>query len=405
MNPKSLDAIILRYVGFGVLFVGMAVMLYLVRGVLPVFVVGGIIAYAVEPLLQRLELNGRSRPRAVAFMFGIYILLLLVLFSLLATAVQQGQSLIQPQTATKQFERVTQLVQTNQDKLKKLPLLPAVRDAVNNVIDSSIASATQSLQKSAPDLARNVTTATIGFLISVFLITLISFGLMLEAPQIKGRLLMMVPPIYRRDVTRLSASINELLGRYVRGQLIVCFTFGTLCTIAFEVLSRVYGMQYPLVLGALAAFIYILPYFGMAAVTISAGLIAYLTANPNQNVLCAAIAVGCCIGFNLFVDYGVAPRVLGRGVGLHPLMVIFALLCGFELSGPLGTIAAVPIFASLRVIFIYLFPQLTAPLPAASPEATSQGKSNSATSEMGERVARAEASVVDQPLLASSEKT
>jgi predicted PurR-regulated permease PerM len=73
--------------------------------------------------------------------------------------------------------------------------------------------------------------------------------------------------------------------------------------------------------------------------------------------------VSCCIVFNLIVDYGIAPRVLGKGVGLHPLMVIFAFLCGFQLGGPLGTVVAVPVFASLRVIAIYLFPQLAAPLP------------------------------------------
>ena len=395
MNPKSLDAIVLRYVGFGILFVGLAVMLYLVRGVLPVFIVGGIIAYALEPLLKRLEVRGRSRPKAVAFVFGIYILLLLVLFSLLAAAVQQAQPLLQSGTLTKQFGSVTQLIQTNQEKLKQLPLLPAVRDSIDGAITSGISNATESLRKNAPDLARNVTTATVGFLISVFLITLISFGLMLEGQQIKGRLLMLIPPVYRRDVTRLSVSINELLGRYVRGQLIVCGTFGGLCTVAIEVLSRVYGMQYPLVIGAMAALIYILPYFGMAIVTVSAGLVGYLTANQGQNISCAVAAVGCCIAFNLFVDYGVAPRVLGRGVGLHPLMVIFALLCGFELGGPVGTIAAVPIFASLRVIFIYLFPQLTAPLPDEIPRITGSGRPSSGTTE---RVARAEANAPQEPL-------
>lgn len=405
MNPKSLDAIVLRYVGFGILFIGLAVMLFLVRGVLPVFVVGGIIAYAFEPLLQRLEKRGRSRPKAVAFVFGLYILLLLLLFSLLASAVQQGQSLIQPESAAQQFERVTKLVQTNQEKLQKLPLLPAVRDAINNAINNSTQTLTEYVPVWARDTSIKLVTGTGVFLISVFLVTLISFGLMLEAQRIKGRCLMLIPPQYRRDITQLSTSINELLGRYVRGQLIVCGTFGALCTVTFEVLSRTYGMQYPLVLGALAACIYILPYIGMAAVTISAGLTAYLTANPNQNMQCAAIAVGCCIGFNLLVDYGVAPRVLGRGVGLHPLMVIFALLCGFELGGPLGTVVAVPIFASLRVIFIYLFPQLAAPLPDESPEATITDKMHGETSEMGERVANAEASAAEGVLIARTEKT
>ena len=397
MNPKSLDAIVLRYVGFGALFVSMAVLLYMVRGVLPVFIVGGLIAYALEPLLLRLENRGRSRPKAVGFVFGVYLLLLLVLFSLLAAAVQQGQSLVQ--TVPAQFERVTGMVQTSQEKLQKLPIPPAVRESINNTINSS----TKTLSARVPEIAQEVgvrlVAGTGGFLISVFLITLVSFGLMLESQRLKGRMLMLIPPAYRRDMTRLSGSINELLGRYVRGQLVVCATFGALCTVAFEVLSRVYGMQYPLVLGAMAATIYVLPYFGLALITISATLTAYLTATPGQGLPCAAVTLGCCIAFNLFVDYGLAPRVLGRGVGLHPLMVIFAILCGYELGGPLGSIVGVPIFASLRVIFVYLFPQLAAPLPKESPEKTSRGKPTSATTEMVQRVAHAESSAPEGPVL------
>ncbi len=391
MNPKSLDAVVLRYTGFALLFVSLAVMLYLVRGVLPVFIVGGVIAYALEPLLQKLEKRGRSRGKAVGFVFGIYVLLLLVAFSLLATAVQQGQSLVE--RGPELFKSASKLVTTTQTRLQKLPLLPSVRDAVNNAITSATASVSKSAPTYVRDVGLNVVQGTGLFVFSVFLITLISFGLMLEAPRLKGRLMMLIPPPNRRDMTRLSASINELLGRYVRGQMVVCATFGALCTVAFEVLNHVYGMQYPLVLGAMAAILYILPYFGLALVMAVATLTAYLTATPGHGLICAALTFGLCIAFNLTVDYGVAPRVLGRGVGLHPLVVIFAILCGFELGGPIGSILGVPVVASLRVIFIYLFPQLVAPLPEDSPEATSQGTRHSPTTEMVRRVAKAESSV------------
>jgi predicted PurR-regulated permease PerM len=49
---------------------------------------------------------------------------------------------------------------------------------------------------------------------------------MMEMNLLRGRLLMLVPPLYRRDVTEIGQEINEVLGRYVRGQLIVCSTFG-----------------------------------------------------------------------------------------------------------------------------------------------------------------------------------
>jgi predicted PurR-regulated permease PerM len=185
---------------------------------------------------------------------------------------------------------------------------------------------------------------------------------MVEMERLRQRLFVLVPPQYRRDVVHICGDINEMLGRYVRGQMIVCTLFGVLCTIAFYILYLVYGMQYPLVLGVLAALIYIVPYFGMATIAAAAGLTAYFTS--SSPVTCAVLAVGCCVLFNLTIDYGITPRIIGKGVGLHPLMVIFALLCGAQLGGILGMILAIPLFATLRVVAIHLFPQLIAPLPA-----------------------------------------
>lgn len=385
---KSLDAIVLRYVGFGSLFLCVVVGLYLVRGALPVFIVGAVIAYALEPVLQKLEKRGYSRRGAVGVVFGFYILIALTLLTLLAAAFQQ--SLVLVSNIPTYNEQLTTLVDKQRKNLDESRLPVPVKKSINDAIDNTLERA----QNQAPAIATTAATTGVtgvgAFLLKVFLLNLIALGLMLEAQAIRGRLMMLVPPVYRRDVAELSLSINELLGRYVRGQLIVCGTYGILCSVAFETLARVYDMQYPLALGALAGTLYILPYFGPFIIFTCAGMVGYFSS--NQPVPCAIAAVSSCIVLNLIVDYGIAPRVLGRGVGLHPLMVIFALVCGFELGGPLGTVVAVPIFASLRVIAIYLFPQLAAPLPDESPAATALEENRGPLSEATKRVADAEAS-------------
>ncbi len=386
---KTLDSVILRYVGFGLLFLALGVMLYLVRGALPVFLVGGVIAYALEPVLQKLEKSGRSRRSAVGFVFAVTVLIGLVFLSLLAAAFQQGLSLAS--NIPTYNRQAVQLIQSNRQRLDDSKLPKAVKDSINDGIDNGMTKAGKQVPELAPRIAAAGAAGIGAFLLNLFLLNLITLGLMLEAQSIRGRILMLIPAPYRRDMTELSQSINELLGRYVRGQLIVCGTYGALCTVAFEVLSHVYGLQYPLVLGAIAATLYILPYFGPAVIFTSAVATAYFTA--SQPVPCAIAAFASCLVLNLIVDYGVAPRVLGKGVGLHPLMVIFALLCGLQLAGPLGTVVAVPIFAALRVIAIYIFPQLAVPLPIESPQATSQNKPHDAVSEMTQRVAGAENSV------------
>jgi predicted PurR-regulated permease PerM len=363
---KTLDSVILRYAGFGLVFLGVAYLLYLVRGALPVFVTGGVLAYALEPILQRLEKRGYSRAGAVGLVFLFFLLIFLILLGLAAAAWQQVQVL---NTNFQDLsEKLTKLVESNVDRVQHAKLPQGIKDSIIEGVNNWLAS----LRKQAPGYLTNLIQYFVGsvgtILITVVLLPIVTYGFMMQANQLRARILMLVPPQYRRDVTDIAASINELLGHYVRGQLIVCSTYGVLCTIAFEILSHVYKLQYPLVLGALAATIYIIPYVGMGTITASAGLTAYFTA--EQPVPCAVAAVGCCLVFNLIVDYGISPRVLGRGVGLHPLMVIFALLSGNQLGGPLGMIFAVPLFASLRVIAIYLFPQLAAPLPEDSPAVT-----------------------------------
>ena len=356
---KNSDALVARYFGFGLLFVGAVLLLYIVRGALPVFMVAGLLAFALEPLLQRLEKSGRSRLKAVGFVFVIILLLGTILLALLASAFQQGQSLVA--NIETYNSQILQLIDSNRAKLEQSKLPDPVKASLKEAIDNNL----QSLNARVPALASTFAARTLAgtgsFLANLFLLNLLTLGFMIEANRIKARLLMLVPPLYRRDVTDLATSINELLGRYVRGQLIVCLTFGALCTVAFEIISRVFGMQYPLILGAVAAVVYVLPYFGLAFVFVVAIATAYLTAaEPVPAAIAVMVSV---IIINLTTDYAVAPRVLGRGVGLHPLLVIFALVCGFHVAGPLGTVVAVPLLASLRVIAIYLFPQLAAPIP------------------------------------------
>ncbi len=370
---KPMDAVVLRYAGYALLFVGLAYGLYCVSGVLPIFGVALLLAYALEPLLRRMEAQGRSRVASVGFVAVIFVLLLALLVSLLAAAWQQAQDL-SLKFPTYQ-NQVTAFVNANKNRIEHLP--------VSQNVKLSITQAIQDLQSRAPALITARLQAMIAWVfgsigtigIALIIVPILTLYFMLEMNPLRGRALMVVPAAYRRDVIEIADSINELLGRYVRGQMIVCGTFGALCTVTFTLLSMRFGMGYPIILGLCAAIIYVIPYVGMGIIALSAGLTGYLTAT-HSNALCAAIAVGSCVVFNLIIDYGVAPRVLGKGVGLHPILVIFALLSGEQVGGIAGMLLAVPAFASLRVIVIYLFPQLTAPLPqdAAPPGVSSQEK-------------------------------
>lgn len=359
MKSSTLDAILLRYLGYALLFLGSAYFLYLVRGALPVFFLAGLMAYALDPVLRILERRGYSRVGAVCFMFLVFLLLFLLLITLVISAFQQAQEL---QGNLKPYlDSLSHLQEHAHKFVARLPIPETVKTGAQTWVDQGFSRFTAWIGNSAVATASSIIGSLGAIMIYTVVLPIVTFWFMMEMDTIRKRTYVIIPSDNREDVAEIVNSINDLLGSYVRGQMLICGLFGLLCTIAFSILGVAYGMQYGIVLGLVAGVIYIVPYIGMLTVAAAAGLTAYLTS--SQPTLCAVLAVGCCVVFNLIIDYVVSPRVLGRGVGLHPVLVIFALLAGAEIGGIFGMILAVPIIASLRVILIYMFPQLVAPLP------------------------------------------
>ncbi len=371
---SNLDSIILRYVGYALLFLGSAYFLYLARGALPVFFAAGLIAYAFDPVLKILEKRGYSRVGAVGFVFLVFMLLFMLLIMMIISGFQQVQ---QFQGNVKPYiDSAAHLQEQAHSFVERLPLPENMRMRAQSAIDHSVSNGTTWIEGAAVKIVSIVLSSLGEIMINVIVLPIITVMLMLEMDTIRRRAYVLVPVDHRDDVSEIATSINELLGRYVRGQMVICGLFGALCTTSFTILGMAFGMQYGIALGLIAGIVYIIPYIGMMGIAIAATLTAYLTSsNP---MLCAGLALGSCIVFNLFIDYGVSPRVLGKGVGLHPVFVIFALLSGAKVGGIFGMVLAVPVVASLRVVLIYIFPQLTAPLPeiveTSEPPASASGE-------------------------------
>lgn len=354
MTSRSLDPIVLRYLGYAVVLAIAAYLLYLVRGTLPVFILGGVLAYALEPLLTRLEDRGYSRRGAVGVVFLFFLMFLVGLIGLMFAAWQQIQHLT---GQTPQLEQqAVQLLTHWQDHVQSLRLPQEMKDMIIQGVAEFQTKAPQTLGSKLKDIV-GWTFSSVGALLLAIVVTpIITLWMMLEMKAIQRNFLLMVPPDYRPEVRAIALDINEILGRYVRGQIIVCSTFGVLCTVAFSILGLVFHMQYGLALGVAGAFLYVVPYIGITVVAFTAASLAYFTSSAP--VLCAIVAVGCCIVFNLVLDYGISPRVLGEGLGLHPLLILFALLAGAQVGGILGMILGVPVFASLRMVALRVFPRL-----------------------------------------------
>ena len=230
-------------------------------------------------------------------------------------------------------------------------------------------------------LQRNALPAVVGaghFLLQFLIFLIATFLTLRDAPRLLNFIQRNLPQEHRREILHVLRDTNVMLGRYIRGQLILVVLMSSLTTIGLTIL----GVPYSVLLGVMTGILETIPFVG----PITAGAIAVLVAlgHPNPFGWSQIAYVGVVAAMYTILrhaeDYLVIPAIIGRAVRLHPAIVIFALLSGGAVFGLLGIVLAVPIAATLRLVLIYVraklrdedpFPPLTEEL-AATHETTSE---------------------------------
>ena len=140
---------------------------------------------------------------------------------------------------------------------------------------------------------------------------------------------------------RLFEELNATLAAYIRAQLLACVLVGSLCGLGFAVI----GIPYSVLLGVLAGVLEFIPLVGPLLLAIVAAIVGALHAP-----VLALRAVAFLGVLRLVEDYVIYPRLIRRGIALHPLGVILAVLAGAELDGVVGIFLAVPAVAIATVV-------------------------------------------------------
>jgi predicted PurR-regulated permease PerM len=184
--------------------------------------------------------------------------------------------------------------------------------------------------------AMRITTGAVGAVLETLAVLVVAAYLVIDAREIGRTLLGLLPREYRPTAARLAPAVLDRIGGYVRGQLVSSFFVGVLIAVALSLL----GVQYALLIGALAAVLNIVPFVGATIATVLAILSAL-----NDGVVRAAITVPVMVACQTVEGKLFAPYFVGRATGLHALAVLVALLAGFQLGGLVGGLVAVPFLA------------------------------------------------------------
>ena len=173
-------------------------------------------------------------------------------------------------------------------------------------------------------------------------VVFVAVYLLVDARRMQAALLRATPRRYRRDVRALSDAFTQTLSRYLGGLLVLVTLEGALAATAFHLL----GLQYAFLLGAWVSLMALVPYIG-ALVGYSPSVLLALAISPQRALL--TVVVSLCI--NMLVGNVISPRVQGRAVRVHPLLVFLAAVVGGQLFGVPGVVLATPAMAVLRVLF------------------------------------------------------
>lgn len=182
---------------------------------------------------------------------------------------------------------------------------------------------------------------TISGVVNFLTVAVLSFYLLIERDKIKNNVFVLFPHLPKERVTKLAHKIEQKVGAWVRGELILMFVVGTVTYIGLSLLKVEYALPLAIIAGLLEA----VPVVGPIVSSVPAILVALVT-NPISVIgVIALYVVVQQLENNILV-----PEIMQAAVGLSPLLVILALLVGASLFGIVGAILAVPTLAISQVI-------------------------------------------------------
>ena len=316
------------------------VSLYILKSVLLPFLLGMAIAYFFDPVCDRLEEFGWSRTLATSVVTAVFVILLLVVLVVVVPAVV-GQLIELLNELPAYVDSLRQVVNAWVARLR-LETDPAFLD---NIRDSLSGSASQ-IATWVTGLLGEVLAgglALINFISLLVLTPVVAFFLLRDWDYMVERVDSWLPRQHAPTIRELAKQIDTMLAGWVRGVAIVCLSLATFYCIALSLA----GLKSALIVGLIAGFLSFIPFVGAAVGFVASVGLALLQFDSYLNVaiVAAIFAVGQAVEGNFLT-----PKLVGERVGLHPVIVIFALLAGGVVFGFTGVLLAIPLAAVVGVL-------------------------------------------------------
>lgn len=320
---------------------GVGYLVYLLTPILTPFLLSALLAYMGNPLVTRLARRGIPRAATVSVLFVLVALLLFALVIGVTPVVKRQTALL--------VERFPAYLDWFQNRLL---------DWSGRFMTFDTAEVKQMLLQQSQDvgkwLAQVMTFATgsgraiFGVALNVLLVPVVTFYLMRDWEDIMGRAAHALPTRSRARYVAIGREVDAALGSFLRGQLSVMLVLAVFYTAGLSLV----GVDLALAIGVLAGLVTFVPYLGFFVGIVTASLAAVSQFQDWLHVLLVWALFG--VG-QVLESMVLTPRLVGGALGLHPVVVIFAVMAGGALFGFFGILLALPASAVIMVWVRHLY--------------------------------------------------
>lgn len=317
-----------------------ALLLWLLGDVLVPFLLGGAIAYLLDPIADRLQRLGLSRMWATVVITFLGLLALLVLLLLIVpTLARQATQLVE--TAPQMAENLEMFLTERFPSLVEEDSI--LRRSLNDLGENIRSRGGEVVQAAFSSLSGLVNVVVLFVIVPV-----VSFYLLMDWDRLVAEVDSLLPREHAPTIRQLARQIDDTLSGFVRGQGLVCLILGTYYAVALMLV----GLNFGLVIGFIAGALTFIPYVGaVVGGVLSIGLALFQFWGDWVWI----IAVWAIFQSGQFIEGNIlTPKLVGDSVGLHPVWLIFALAAFGALFGFVGLLVAVPVAAVLGVLTRFL---------------------------------------------------
>jgi len=313
--------------------------LWVLKAALTPLAAAFVTAYLLDPLIDRLEALGLRRRAAILLVLAsvgcaVAALLLYVVPNLVAEIYGLAQRL------PGYLERL--LVEGVPRLEQRLGIeLPTTFE---EIVGRLRGAETDLLSRAGDVLTGAVATVTgtLSAIVGLLVIPILAYYLLADFDDLLARSALWIPPRHRAYVVEKARTANRLISGFLRGQVTVAAALGVLYGVGYSAIGVDLALGVGLVGGALS----LVPYLGGAVAVVSSSVLCILEFGVDWHL---AATIGWYAAVQTFEGFLLTPRIVGESVGLHPGVVIVALLIGGDLFGFLGLLIAVPLAAVAKV--------------------------------------------------------